>query len=59
MELPKEHSNKWTIEFIAMCQEDRMQFTEGVSTDDDALSQIQLGNMVCQLHYKEIPLNTD
>lgn len=46
MELPNEHSNKWTIESIAMCQEDRMQFTEG----DDALSQIQLGNMVCQLH---------
>lgn len=51
MELPKEHSNKWTIEFIDMCQEDRMQFKEGGSTDDDALSQIQLGNMVCQLHY--------
>lgn len=37
MEPPNEHSNKWTIEFIAMCQEYRMQFTEG---DDDALSQI-------------------
>lgn len=51
MELPDELSNKWTIEFIAMCQKDRMQLTEGVSTYDDALSQIQFGNMVCQLHY--------
>lgn len=34
-----------------------MKFTLHVSTDDDALSQIQLSNMVCQLHLRNFTLH--